>query len=73
MMPAMARSPTSADRSNISGSAEWIAEIGEILALGLVRLKARKSSETAIPAGESSLDCVAHQSGDANPEKVESG
>ena len=50
-----------------------IAEIGEILALGLVRLKARQSSQIAAEAGESSLDCVAHQSGHANPEKPENG
>ena len=50
-----------------------IAEIGEILALGLVRLRARQSSQMSADAGESSLDCVGHQSGDANPEKPENG
>jgi hypothetical protein len=47
---------------------ERLTELGEILALGLVRLRARQSSELARAAGESSLACVASQSGDANPE-----
>jgi hypothetical protein len=41
-----------------------VAEIGHILALGLVRLKARQSSQMEDGTGESSLDCVGHQSGD---------
>jgi hypothetical protein len=48
---------------------ERIAEIGEILAAGLVRLRARQSSQTLGSSGESSLACVGHQSGHANPEK----
>ena len=52
---------------------ERIAEIGEILALGLVRLRARQSSQTEARTGESSLDCVAYQSGHANPETTENG
>ena len=47
---------------------ERIAEIGEILALGLVRLHARQSSQTSAVGGESSLEPVGHQSGHANPE-----
>jgi hypothetical protein len=47
---------------------ERIAEIGEILALGLVRLKARQSSQLSSGNGESSLACVADQSGHANSE-----
>ena len=47
---------------------ERTAEIGEILALGLVRLRARQSSRTSSDTGESSLERVAHQSGHANPE-----
>ena len=47
---------------------ERIAEIGEVLALGLVRLKVRQSSQTSTDAGESSLACVAHQSGHRNTE-----
>ena len=42
---------------------ERIAEIGQILAQGLVRLQGRKSSELPRPNGESSLDFTAHQSG----------
>jgi hypothetical protein len=47
---------------------ERIAEIGEILALGLVRLKDRQSREVWADGGESSLACVAHQSGHRNTE-----
>jgi hypothetical protein len=36
------------------------------LALGLMRLKANKSSALSANSGESSLDCAAHQSGHAN-------
>ena len=47
---------------------ERIAEIGEILALGLMRLLARKSSENSAGSREVSLDCVGGKSGDANSE-----
>jgi hypothetical protein len=47
-------------------SAERLDEIAEILAAGLMRLKLRKSSGLSANAGESSLDCLAHQSGHAN-------
>ena len=43
-----------------------IAEIGEILARGLIRLWARQSSGFFADPGERSLDCVGHQSGHAN-------
>lgn len=49
--------------------AERIAEIAEVLALGLIRLRARKSREYSLTDRDSSLDCVAHQSGHATPEK----
>ena len=49
-------------------TAERIAEIGEILALGLVRLRARQSSQREANTGESSLDFVAGQSGHDNSE-----
>lgn len=62
-MMAGARSATTAPDAR-----ERIAEIGEILALGLVRLHARQSSQTSIVGGESSLEPVAHQSSHANPE-----
>jgi hypothetical protein len=42
---------------------ERLTEIGEILALGLVRLRARKSSQIPADGGECSLDCVGTQSG----------
>lgn len=47
-------------------AADRLAEVGAILATGLVRLHARKSSQTRRPTGESSLDYTAWQSGDAN-------
>ena len=47
---------------------ERIAEIGEILAAGLIRLQTPKSSPLVAPAGERSLDCVGHQSGHDNSE-----
>jgi hypothetical protein len=48
------------------------AEIAEILALGLVRLWARQSSGICADRGDSSLYCVAGQSGHANS-KAENG
>jgi len=42
---------------------ERIAEIVEILAAGLMRLQARKSSQISGDFGESSLDFTGHQSG----------
>jgi len=51
---------------------ECIAEIGEILASGLIRLRARKSSPIVANSGERSLDCVGYQSGHANS-KTENG
>jgi hypothetical protein len=47
------------------------AEIAEILAAGLMRLRARKSSEFCPDSGESSLDCPGHQSGHADPDSLE--
>jgi hypothetical protein len=49
-------------------AAERIVEIGQILAAGLIRLRARKSSPIVANSGERSLDCVGPQSGHANPE-----
>lgn len=45
---------------------ERLAEIAEILAAGLSRLKARQSSALSADFRESSLDCAADQSGPAN-------
>lgn len=50
-------------------SAESLAEIAEILAAGLMRLKARKSSGLSADPGESSLDFSGHQSGHPTPMK----
>jgi hypothetical protein len=55
-------------RNTALDARERITEIGEILALGLARLRARQSSETARAAGESPLACVGHPSGHANSE-----
>jgi hypothetical protein len=48
-------------------SAERIAEIAEILAAGLMRLVARKSSEISADPGECSLDLPATESGHPTP------
>ncbi len=50
------------DSVSMSAS-ERLTEIAEILALGLMRLHARKSSALSPHAGEGSLDCAARQSG----------
>ena len=47
---------------------ERLAEIAELLALALTRLRARKSREFSLPTGESSLDYLGSQSGHAHPE-----
>jgi hypothetical protein len=51
---------------------ERIAEIGEILALGLIRLRSRQSSQLSSGTGESSLASLGHQSGHENHKCVES-
>jgi hypothetical protein len=51
---------------NMLSAAERLDELGEILAVGLIRLHARKSSPFSAHRGESSLDCPAHQSGHAD-------
>jgi hypothetical protein len=45
---------------------QHLAEIAEILAAGVVRLRARKSSGLSAHCGESSLDFTPGQSGHAN-------
>lgn len=50
---------------------ERLAEIAEILAAGLMRLRARKSTPLSPHSGESSLDCPGHQSGHADPDSLE--
>ena len=44
-----------------------LAEIAEMLAAGLLRLEARKSSQKSAEFGESSLHFTPDQSGDAPP------
>jgi hypothetical protein len=46
---------------------DHLIEIAEILALGLSRLEARKSSRKSADFGESSLHFMPDQSGDALP------
>jgi len=46
-------------------TADRLAEVASILALGLVRVKARQSSELCHRTGESLLDFSADQSGHA--------
>ena len=59
-------------RSVTNGAVEFprerIAEIADMLALGLVRLRARQSTQLSDLNGESSLEAVGTQSGDANPQ-----
>ena len=45
---------------------ERLSELDEILAAGLVRLRARQSTPLCRDSGDSLLDCAAHQSGYAN-------
>jgi hypothetical protein len=47
-----------------SAARERIAEIGEILTIGLIRLGARQSRQISAESRESSLDCLGTQSGD---------
>jgi hypothetical protein len=47
--------------------AERLDEIADLLAAGLMRLRARKSSTLSNDRGESSLDCFGYQSGHARP------
>ncbi len=46
---------------------ERLDEIAEILALGAMRLMARKSSSLSLARGETSLDFIPAQSGHAKP------
>jgi hypothetical protein len=53
--------------------AERLVEIAEILAMGLMRLNARKSSNLSPAGGESLLDCPGHQSSHADGLKSHGG
>lgn len=48
-------------------------EIADMLAIGLMRLRTRQSSELSPHARESSLDCAARQSGPADVLTSEGG
>jgi hypothetical protein len=48
---------------------ERLAEVTRILALGLIRLRARQSSQVSAPVGESCLHFVPDQSGHAKPKR----
>jgi hypothetical protein len=50
-----------------------LSEIAELLAAGLMRVRARKSSQKSADFGESSVDFSRHQSGHAEPNSRESG
>jgi hypothetical protein len=52
---------------------ERISEIAEILAAGLLRLRARQSSSISPHLGETALDCVGVQSGPADDLTSEGG
>jgi len=45
---------------------ERLSEMAQILAAGLMRLRARQSSSQFAKFGEGSLDCLGQQSGHAN-------
>ena len=47
---------------------ERIAEIGELLSFGLVRLRARQSTSLSAATGDSFVDCLATPSGHAGTE-----
>ena len=52
---------------SIEPQTEHLTEIAAILAAGLSRLEARKSSRKSAESGESSLHFTPDQSGDAEP------
>ena len=57
---------TNAAQPKLMGTDERLSEVAEILARGLVRLRARQSSALPADFGESLLDCAGQQSGHAN-------
>jgi hypothetical protein len=57
---------SNAVRPELMSTHERLAEVAEILAAGLARLRARQSSRLSADPGENSLDCATHQSGHAN-------
>jgi hypothetical protein len=65
----MASHPTASSRTSPAAAEDpdRIIEIAEILAAGLMRLEARKSSRKPSDFGESSLHFTPDQSGDVSP------
>lgn len=63
--------PRSAERQ--ASTRGKLIEIAEILAAGLMRALARKSSQISPRIGESPLDFSAPESGHPTPEKVSNG
>jgi hypothetical protein len=59
------------ESDSLDGQYNGLIEIAEILAAGLQRLWARKSSHKSADFGESSLALSEHQSGHAHPTEVE--
>jgi hypothetical protein len=55
------------DQADSLSSSDRLDEIADILAAGLSRLEARKSSRKSAEIGESSLHFTPDQSGDASP------
>ena len=53
-------------RPELMSAVQRLDEIGEILAAGLMRLPARKSTPLSPHSGESSIDFAGHQSGHAD-------
>jgi len=60
------------DPGRLSAS-ERLAELTEILATGLMRLRARQSTPLSRDLGESLLDCAGHQSSHADGLKLHGG
>jgi len=60
-----------AERTCRERSDDRLSEIAEILAAGLMRLRARKSSQISPDSGESSLALSGHQSGHGDPNSRE--
>jgi hypothetical protein len=58
-----------AERNDTQTGEDRIAEIGELLSLGLMRLIARKSSQLSRNVGESLLDCDGQESGHFEPKE----
>ena len=67
------RAPSHAPADFAMSPQERIAEIGEILAAGLIRLRARQSSQLRGGGGESSLASLGRQSGSGSPKEVRTG